>query len=45
MNAVLVFVVWAVVISGTFFGVLSMFELFTLEWFISDVILGVIICT
>ena len=37
-----VFAVSAVVISITFFGVLSIFE-FLMDWVISDIILGIIL--
>ena len=40
-----IFIISAVIISGTFFGVLSLFELpqSATEWVISDTILGVIL--
>ena len=40
-----IFIIAAIIISGTFFGVLSLFELpqSTAEWIISDVILGVVL--
>lgn len=40
-----IFVISALVISGTFLGILSLFELpySTMEWIISDVILGTIL--
>ena len=40
-----IFIISAIIISGTFFGILSMFELpqSIMEWVISDVILGVIL--
>lgn len=40
MNTVQVFVVWAVILSSVFFGVLSFFSLSTIEWIVSDAILG-----
>lgn len=38
-----IFIIAAIVISGTFFGILSMFGLpqSVMEWVISDVVLGV----
>ncbi len=40
-----IFIISAIIISGTFFGVLSLFELpqSVTEWVISDAILGVIL--
>lgn len=40
-----IFVLSALVISGTFFGVLSLFELpeTTTEWVLSDILLGAIL--
>lgn len=38
-----IFAMSALIISGVFFSVLSLFELSFIEWFISDVILGVIL--
>ncbi|MBA3755114.1 MAG: C4-dicarboxylate ABC transporter [Nitrosomonas sp.] len=40
-----IFIISAIIISGTFFGVLSLFELpqSVTEWVISDTILGVIL--
>lgn len=40
-----IFIISALIISGTFFGVLSVFELpqSTMEWVVSDAILGVIL--
>ncbi len=43
MNTVQVFVVWAVILSSVFFGVLSFFNLSTIEWIVSDAILGFIL--
>ena len=40
MNTIQVFVLWAVVLSSVFFGVLSFFNLSTIEWVVSDAILG-----
>lgn len=42
MKTIQAFFVTAVIISGAFFGVLSMFELpqSTIEWVVSDAILG-----
>lgn len=40
-----IFIISAIIISGTFFGVLSMFELpqSVTEWVISDIIFGIIL--
>lgn len=40
-----VFIISAIVISSTFFGILSVFELpqSAMEWIVSDVILGIIL--
>ena len=40
-----IFIISAIIITGTFFGILSMFELpqSVMEWVISDAILGVIL--
>jgi hypothetical protein len=40
-----IFIISAIIISGTFFGILSLFELpqSVTEWVISDIILGVIL--
>lgn len=40
-----IFIISALIISGTFFGVLSLYDLpeSTTEWFISDIILGAIL--
>ena len=45
MKTIQVFLMSAVIISGAFFGVLSMFELpqSTTEWVVSDAILGVVL--
>lgn len=40
MNTIQVFVLWAVVLSSVFFGALSFFNLSTIEWVVSDAILG-----
>lgn len=43
MNTIQVFVLWAVILSSIFFGILSYFNLSTIEWIVSDAILGFVL--